>query len=172
MLFRSYIHNIHLILTCNPDKAPSFDFKEESMCDRVTYCKFTQQFKPNNEVTYLKEDQKFVDGVFTWMAYGAYDYYQQCTLPKVPENFKNEKTRNIEALDSVNQFLKSEDDVTHGDGLEAKSSALYEVYRDFCVSNNYVKETPKTFKEIVNKAGFKWKKKKDGNVYTGLKIAE
>jgi P4 family phage/plasmid primase-like protien len=162
-----------LLLTTN--KKPIFDVSDKAMTDRIKLLPFLACFQNTLENrNYLDEIRsKYLDDLFSLIIDGGVEWWKDkdLTLPKIAEN---ETNKYFFENDTITQWITECCELGNSEDHKEQPSVLFDTYTQWCISNNYKKESKQKFGEIlVSKLGDKKQvsiNKKQVWFYLGIKI--
>jgi phage/plasmid-associated DNA primase len=139
-----------MLLTNRPPEIPA----DDTLTDKLIFCVFNNSFKKSLEnedkIRRLESDESFLDEVFSLIVLRGFDLHTSEEF-FIPECMKNENDSYTNELNSVISFCKSRVRATTEDSKcqYVKKSSLYEAYKEFCTTNDFVPERKFNFFEQI-----------------------
>lgn len=149
---------------------------EKAVKDRVRYIFLDQDFRKSNNVDVEFIDNlktKYLNEVFSWMAKGAKDYYEnEKEKLKMSEEFRKRTDKLLMGEDSISTFLERKVERTEHKSDYLRRKDLFETYKKYCDENSQRCQPRSTLFNRLEHLKYELFKKDGYDVYRFIKIRE
>jgi putative DNA primase/helicase len=152
------------------NKLPDVADTSEGFWRRIRVIPFNYQFSDGEKILDLKEKlDKELSGIFNWAMLGLWRLRERGRFA-IPDQVKAATEKYREESNPVVLFIKEKCYKTDKTEKMSNTTAVYEVYKTWCLDNNYKPLSSRKFKNEMERAGYYYDRDPEHRFYQQIAL--